>query len=105
MYLDRIRRELADTKQELLEERRAKENALTHGDELTAELAMYKSVAVVGPGSTTDRRPKTNMTRVMRVPLATQSLNGQSQRSRAASGMKETCIPELHDDMTMDELS
>ncbi|VDC06436.1 unnamed protein product [Peniophora sp. CBMAI 1063] len=102
MYLDRIRRELADTKQELLEERRAKESALTQGDELTAELAMYKSVAVVGPGSTTDRRPKTNMTRVARVPLATQSLNGQSQRSRTASGMKN--ISEAYDDMTLDEI-
>ncbi|KZV63376.1 hypothetical protein PENSPDRAFT_616693 [Peniophora sp. CONT] len=104
MYLDRIRRELADTKQELLEERRAKENALTHGDELTTELAMYKSVAVVGQGSTADYRPKTNMTRVMRVPLATQSLNGQSQRSRTVSGIKDAYIPEAHEDMTLDEI-
>ncbi|KAI0312345.1 hypothetical protein OF83DRAFT_1165999 [Amylostereum chailletii] len=77
MYLDRIRRELAETKQ--------KGSALAQGELLLQELAMYKSVVPSG-----DLRPRTNITRVARIPLATQSFNGQSVESTSPSDYYST---------------
>ncbi|KAI0066083.1 hypothetical protein BV25DRAFT_1988564 [Artomyces pyxidatus] len=74
MYLDRIRRELADTKQALLVVTRERDAAAAHGEELRNELAMYVAVP-------TDLKPRTNITRVARIPLATQSLNVAGPRT------------------------
>ncbi|KAI0030794.1 hypothetical protein K488DRAFT_11719, partial [Vararia minispora EC-137] len=109
MYLDRIRRELAETKQILLSVTRDKENALAQCELLIQELAMYKSVSIV-PGSTTDRRPKTSITRVARIPLASQSLNGQSSAipgKGSSYGTTSSSEPifEGNEDMTLEELT
>ncbi|THU95341.1 hypothetical protein K435DRAFT_129857 [Dendrothele bispora CBS 962.96] len=64
MYVERIRNELASSKQKLIASTRAHEAATTTNHELQQELDMYKSVMVPH-----DNKPKTNMTRVMRPPL------------------------------------
>ncbi|CAK5281483.1 unnamed protein product [Mycena citricolor] len=68
VYLDRIRRELAETKQKLVSTVVELESAKTHTVELTNELEMYKSVTAPVEG-----KPRTTITRVGRPPLA--SLN------------------------------
>ncbi|KAK7472607.1 hypothetical protein VKT23_000720 [Stygiomarasmius scandens] len=71
MYVERIRNELADTKQKLSSSIRTNEVANTLNQELQQELDMYKSVMVPH-----ENKPKTNMTRVTRPPLT--SLNQSS---------------------------
>ncbi|ETW80450.1 hypothetical protein HETIRDRAFT_24876, partial [Heterobasidion irregulare TC 32-1] len=64
MYLDRIRRELAETKQALLTVTLDRDAVIAHGDSLQHELNMYKSIAVPS-----EFKPRTTITRVGRVPL------------------------------------
>lgn len=128
MYVDRIRRELAETKQvggsltssyrvnlyiasqKLLLANRDHEVALADADDLRHELDMYKSVAVP-----TDNKPRTGMTRIGRIPLVNQSTNVKPASSSVAlfgksagvSGKKLDIVDEqeyLPGDMTVDEL-
>ncbi|KAI0745992.1 hypothetical protein C8Q76DRAFT_705692 [Earliella scabrosa] len=110
VYVDRIRRELHETKHKLLLSTRDRDAVLADNDELRAELEMYKSVAVPQ-----DVRPRTTITRVARVHSSTsesdlavsgsnpmQGLSGQ----RAAPGPTLASISEATGvgDMTLDEL-
>ncbi|KAF5389493.1 hypothetical protein D9757_004326 [Collybiopsis confluens] len=61
MYVERIRNELTETKQQLLNSTRAIENLTTHQLDLQTELDLYKSVAILKPG--------TKFTRMKRPPL------------------------------------
>ncbi|KAF9502001.1 hypothetical protein BDN71DRAFT_1485888 [Pleurotus eryngii] len=62
-YVDRVRQELAETKQRLLIANRDHEAAIAENTALLEELSMYKSVMMP-----TDRKPRTNMTRLVRHP-------------------------------------
>jgi Hyaluronan mediated motility receptor C-terminal len=75
MYVDRIRRELAECKQNLAELVAEQEREKASNAALQVELDMYKSV-MVPPA----HKPKTHITRVSRAPLTnmTQSLNKTS---------------------------
>ncbi|KAH9847165.1 hypothetical protein C2E23DRAFT_742411 [Lenzites betulinus] len=108
MYVDRIRRELHDTKQKLLMSTRDRDAVLADNDELRHELGLYKSVAVP-----LDAKPRTTITRVARVPSAlsdselgvppsTRSVSASAPGARLASVQEtETGAPE---DMTLDEI-
>ncbi|KAJ8696477.1 hypothetical protein PTI98_006344 [Pleurotus ostreatus] len=63
-YVDRVRQELAETKQRLLVANRDHEAAIAENTALLEELSMYKSVMMP-----TNRKPRTNMTRLVRHPL------------------------------------
>ncbi|EPQ56968.1 hypothetical protein GLOTRDRAFT_137420 [Gloeophyllum trabeum ATCC 11539] len=109
MYVDRIRRELAETKQKLLLSTRDHEAAMADNEDLRNELDMYKSVMVP-----IDAKPRTAITRVGRAPLASQNMNVnakrlmvQSQKGGKAGG-KMGSSGEVEwvreGDMTIDEL-
>ncbi|KAF4567672.1 hypothetical protein EYR36_011295 [Pleurotus pulmonarius] len=63
-YVDRVRQELTETKQRLLISNRDHEAAVAENTALLEELSMYKSVMMP-----TNRKPRTNMTRLVRHPL------------------------------------
>ncbi|KAI0663618.1 hypothetical protein C8Q70DRAFT_370111 [Cubamyces menziesii] len=115
MYVDRIRRELHETKQKLLLSTRDCEAAIADNEELRHELELYKSVGVPH-----EIKPRTTITRVGRVPallsdsdLRTSLPSGHalppSASSSAASRL--TSVPELPSaglcidgEMTLDEI-
>ncbi|KAA1473976.1 hypothetical protein DENSPDRAFT_803357 [Dentipellis sp. KUC8613] len=97
MYLDRIRTELAEARQDLLAMTRERDAAAAHSDTLQHELDMYKSVAVPP-----DMKPRTTITRVARIPLTTQSTN-VAPMSRGSSIASKHFDP-AGDDMTLDEI-
>ncbi|EAU91292.2 hypothetical protein CC1G_11550 [Coprinopsis cinerea okayama7 len=84
VYVDRIRRELADAKQRIAELVVEQEKIKAQNDNLQDELDMYKSVMV--PPT---HKPKTHITRVTRMPLTnlTQSMNVVQSARRP--GIKE----------------
>ncbi|KIK67066.1 hypothetical protein GYMLUDRAFT_216977 [Collybiopsis luxurians FD-317 M1] len=65
MYVERIRNELAEARQNLLISTRTVEAMTTHNQDLQTELDMYKSVAVPR-----ELKPSTKFTRMTRPPLA-----------------------------------
>jgi hypothetical protein len=117
MYVDRIRRDLAETRQvcqahiveliqpverscviqKLLVVARDKEAVAAGNEELRQELDMYKSVMIP-----IDCKPRTAITRVERVPLGTQSLNGLVGRG-AAKG-REIAVEVANGEMTLEEI-
>lgn len=105
MYVDRIRRELAESKQKIADLLLEQERTKNHATNLQGELDMYKSV-MVPPAN----KPKTHITRVARVPLSsmTQSLNrsnvllSQPLRTKPDVHMKGSY--DGHGDLTVDEL-
>ncbi|EJD02797.1 uncharacterized protein FOMMEDRAFT_146619 [Fomitiporia mediterranea MF3/22] len=104
LYVDRIRRELAETKQKLIQSTQDTESALSEISTLRDELAMYKSVTVPPEG-----KPRTAMTRVRRIPLGAQKLNVQVQAERRQeqeyASYSERCTYDFDGEMTIDELS
>jgi chromosome segregation ATPase len=76
MYVDRIRRELAEAKHKIAQLAREQENASAQNGELQNEIDMYKSVRIP-----LESKPKTNLTRIGRPPLVSlvQSLNSSTQ--------------------------
>ncbi|EGO25632.1 hypothetical protein SERLADRAFT_466083 [Serpula lacrymans var. lacrymans S7.9] len=108
MYVDRIRRELSETKQKLLMSMRDKDVVVAENDDLRHEIAMYKSVMVP-----VDSKPRTHITRVSRPPLSNQNLNVsvvelQDAGSDGCPKMTASNPPILETidgDMTVDELS
>ncbi|KAL5528333.1 hypothetical protein ACEPAF_7469 [Sanghuangporus sanghuang] len=99
LYVDRIRRELAETKQKLVLSHRDQESAVSEIATLREELAMYKSVTVPYEG-----KPRTAMTRVRRIPLGAQTLNVQAEPLQKESYGYSEGYGRARD-MTMDELS
>ncbi|KAI0071475.1 hypothetical protein K474DRAFT_1693455 [Panus rudis PR-1116 ss-1] len=104
-YVDRIRRELFETKQQLLLCTRDRDAVLDENSQLRYELDMYKAVTVP-----LDAKPKTSITRVPRVPLGTQNtnVNGKSTNVAASVSAKRLeSTPEVdckEGDMTVDEI-
>ncbi|THH00772.1 hypothetical protein EW026_g1833 [Hermanssonia centrifuga] len=109
MYVDKIRRELHDTKQQLLISTRDRDTVLNENDDLRNELELYKSVAVP-----LNSKPRTSVTRVTRIPLTNQSMN-TSANTRGLAHTKSTnnlvkrleTTPELEykeGDMTVEEI-
>ncbi|KAG6830802.1 hypothetical protein H0H92_014651 [Tricholoma furcatifolium] len=112
MYVDRIRRELAETKQKLVLLQREQENVIAANDDLKVELDMYKSVMV-----DTDYKPRTTMTRITRAPLVnlTRSLNASAADIGVASSktdgfshkmtaQRNNVLESIPGDMTLDEI-
>lgn len=78
---------------------------VAENDELVRELRLYKSVAVPA-----DSKPRSNLTRVARKPLANSSLNARPRSAGSAhnEGKRLASTPEADykdGDMTLDELS
>lgn len=78
---------------------------MAENEQLREELAMYKSVATPLEG-----KPRTNMTRVRRVPLAARSVNKQPTIQEEAPVKGKTSLNTFvqratQSDMTLDELS
>ncbi|KAG6917435.1 hypothetical protein DXG01_002521 [Tephrocybe rancida] len=113
MYVDRIRKELAETKHKLVMLGREQEAAVAVNDDLQHELDMYKSVMVPA-----DNKPRTAITRIARPPLVnlTRSLNASNAGNPSASVAKSDSSPEkgsahrihvletIPGDMTIDEI-
>ncbi|KAH0589398.1 hypothetical protein H2248_005156 [Termitomyces sp. 'cryptogamus'] len=113
MYVDRIRRELAEAKHKLVMLGREQEAAIAINDDLQHELDMYKSIMV-----SADNKPRTTLTRVTRPPLVnlTRSLNVSVGGSLAISASKSDdlsgkgsvqrvhALETIPGDMTIDEI-
>ncbi|TFY82179.1 hypothetical protein EWM64_g1830 [Hericium alpestre] len=103
MYLDRVRRELAEVRQDLLSMTRDRDAVLTHSETLQHELDTYKSVSAGA------EKPRTTVTRVTRIPLGMQSTNVTlaPARSIGSSVSKRSHMPtyDIQDEMTLDELT
>ncbi|KAG6372296.1 hypothetical protein JVT61DRAFT_7736 [Boletus reticuloceps] len=97
VYVDRIRRELADTKQKLLVCIRECDTLVASNEDLRHEIELYKSSVVP-----IDSKPRSQFIRVSRPPLTNQCLNARSQ-----SPTKQMVLEHLPGpgDMTMDELT
>ncbi|KDQ21504.1 hypothetical protein BOTBODRAFT_618642, partial [Botryobasidium botryosum FD-172 SS1] len=81
-YVDRIRRELAETKQNLVAVTWERDQAISNGKTLQLELETYKSVAVP-----LESKPRTAFTRVGRpVPLGSRNLNSVGAGGMAGAG-------------------
>ncbi|KAL6305236.1 hypothetical protein BKA93DRAFT_731459 [Sparassis latifolia] len=87
MYVDRIRRELYETKQKLLMSTRDRDAVAVNNEDLRHELELYKSVAVPP-----EMKPRTTVTRVGRVPLAIQNVNviSGTRPSESAKSLSST---------------
>ncbi|KAL7281761.1 hypothetical protein ACG7TL_005080 [Trametes sanguinea] len=121
VYVDRIRRELHETKQKLLISTREREAVLADNEDLRHELELYKSVGVPH-----EIKPRTTITRVGRVPsISSDSELGASLAPRASESgpslprststsmgpsARLASVPEtlggdgLADEMTLDEI-
>ncbi|KIK40169.1 hypothetical protein CY34DRAFT_284206 [Suillus luteus UH-Slu-Lm8-n1] len=103
LYVDRIRRELSEVKQKLLVCTRDRDAMSAANEDLQHEIMMYKSVAVPE-----DSKPRTNLTRLTRPPLTSQSLNIMAATSNPPCNtdalIKATVLEHIPGDMTLDEL-
>lgn len=104
LYVDRIRRELSEVKQKLLVCIRDRDTISAANEDLLHEIMMYKSVAVPG-----DSKPRTNLTRVTRPPLMSQSMNVVATTSippcvASDALITATVLEHIPGDMTLDEL-
>ncbi|KAI0256405.1 hypothetical protein BJV78DRAFT_1171962 [Lactifluus subvellereus] len=105
VYLDQVRRELAETKQMLIVVTRERDAAGAQIESLSRELSLYLSVPAEG-------KPRTTMTRVLRMPLVTQRENvnpaaASTVRSLGAGADFAKHLPPLTDasgEMTLDEI-
>ncbi|KIL00718.1 hypothetical protein PAXRUDRAFT_821407 [Paxillus rubicundulus Ve08.2h10] len=104
VYVDRIRRELAETKQQLLVCTRDRDTLAAANEDFRHELELYTSSMVP-----TDDKPRSLFTRVSRQPLTSQGLdmgNAQMSPSFSAGGTEQMMVEHLPEpgDMTLDEL-
>ncbi|KZT57765.1 hypothetical protein CALCODRAFT_270375 [Calocera cornea HHB12733] len=87
LYVDKIRREMADVKQKLIVSTLERDAAEDARRKLQDELATYKAVDIP-----LDAKPRSTMTRVARVPFAARSVNtlsksqGQRANDRSSKG-------------------
>jgi hypothetical protein len=121
VYLDRVRRELAETKQVcvflitqkskiclppkfiqmLIVATRERDAANAQIESLRSELCLYLSVPAEG-------KPRTTMTRVGRMPLVSQSQNVPPRSGTGNADFTAMHLPPVADvsrDMTLDEIS
>lgn len=101
VYLDRVRRELAETKQMLIVATRERDAASAQIESLRGELCLYLSVPAEG-------KPRTTMTRVGRMPLVAQSQNVHPRSGAGSADFTTKHLPPVADvsgDMTLDEIS
>lgn len=108
VYLDRVRRELAETKQMLIVAMRERDAASAQIESLRSELCLYLSVPAEG-------KPRTTMTRVGRMPLVAQSQNvrpaAAPSAARGGTGNADFTakhlppVADVSGDMTLDEIS
>ncbi|KAI9442633.1 hypothetical protein H4582DRAFT_2203199, partial [Lactarius indigo] len=104
VYLDRVRRELAETKQMLIVATRERDAATAQIESLRGELCLYLSVPAEG-------KPRTTMTRVGRMPLVAQSQNVHPSAARSGTGNADFTakylppVADVSGDMTLDEIS
>ncbi|PVG02564.1 hypothetical protein CPB86DRAFT_697389 [Serendipita vermifera] len=94
-YLDRIRRDLADTKQRLAVSTRQRDAVLEDNDTLRNELHAYRSVS--------ESTKPSHMTRVSRLPVGASSTNGPSPIGKTDDQTLVTSR-RREDPMTLDEL-
>ncbi|OAX43280.1 hypothetical protein K503DRAFT_708780 [Rhizopogon vinicolor AM-OR11-026] len=104
LYVDRIRRELAEVKQKLLMCTRDRDTISATNEDLRHEVMMYKSIMVPE-----DSKPRMNLTRVTRPLLTSQSINTMSTTSISPcvvsdALVKATVLEHIPGDMTLDEL-
>ncbi|KAG1808221.1 uncharacterized protein BJ212DRAFT_1449095 [Suillus subaureus] len=104
LYVDRIRRELSEVKQKLLVCTRDRDAISAVNEDLLHEIMMYKSVAIPE-----DNKPRTNLTRVTRPPLTSQSINIVAVTPippcvSSDALIKATVLEHIPGDMTLDEL-
>lgn len=102
MYVDRIRRELAEARQTIAELRLENERVEAQGGQLQQELQMYTSVMVPAAN-----KPRTNMTRLTRVPLMnmTENLNHSALPTKSATQkVQDEAYLSPTADLTIDEL-
>ncbi|KAG2150551.1 hypothetical protein DEU56DRAFT_34762 [Suillus clintonianus] len=100
LYVDRIRRELSEVKQKLLMCTRDRDAMSAANEDLQHEVMMYKSVVVPE-----DSKPRTNLTRVTRLPLTSQSMNIVVATSIPPCVASDaTVLEHIPGDMTLDEL-
>lgn len=97
-YVDKIRRELADTKHKLLMSTRDQEIAQDENDALKNELFMYKSTTVP-PGG----KPRTAITRVNRMPLSSRLSDENIPPTRYGEKNPHS-LQEYPEDMTIEEI-
>ncbi|KAI0302783.1 hypothetical protein BC826DRAFT_1101623 [Russula brevipes] len=83
VYLDRVRRELAETKQMLIVATRERDAAGAQIECLRRELSLYLSVPAEG-----GHKPRTTMTRVGRMPLVIQSENVKPAAAPSGRGVR-----------------
>ncbi|KAG1723803.1 hypothetical protein EDB19DRAFT_1951638 [Suillus lakei] len=104
LYVDRIRQELSEVKQKLLMCARDRDAVSVANGDLRHEIMMYKSVVVPE-----DSKPRTNLTRVTRPPLTSQSMNIVAATSIPPCGtsdalIRATVLDHIPGDLTLDEL-
>ncbi|KAG6849452.1 hypothetical protein H0H93_008295 [Arthromyces matolae] len=105
MYVDRIRKELAEVKHKLVVLNQDREAAAAINEDLQHELDMYKSVMV-----SADNKPRTGFTRVARLPLVNLAHNLNARGSQAfptssLSGQDVYALESIPNDMTLDEIT
>ncbi|KAI6033129.1 hypothetical protein F5J12DRAFT_798878 [Pisolithus orientalis] len=108
MYVDRIRKELADAKQKLVVCTRERDAYVANNDDLRHELGLYKSSLVPA-----EIKPRSQFTRISRAPLTTHSLNVENLKPETGfctstphpnqRALLDHIIPSPGD-MTLDEL-
>ena len=89
---------------ELLLSTRAREAITATNTDLCNELAMYRSVMVPS-----ENKPRTNITRIERVPMGNQNLNlnasaGVKSVGRGGERMILTSLDSIPGEMTLDEI-
>ncbi|KAF9562793.1 hypothetical protein CPC08DRAFT_749306 [Agrocybe pediades] len=103
MYVDRIRRELAEAKHTIALLSREQDDLLTQKEDLQREVDMYKSVQVP-----VHHRPRTHVTRIARPPLGNLEMNSSTAMepiALAKSSTKALFSGSREGDMTIDELT
>ncbi|KAG1858176.1 hypothetical protein F4604DRAFT_1659264 [Suillus subluteus] len=98
LYVDRIRQELSEVKQKLLVCTRDRDAISAANEDLLHEIMMYKSVAVPE-----DNKPRTNLTRVTRPPLMSQSISIVAA-TPIPPCVSSDVLEHIPGDMTLDEL-
>ncbi|THH33261.1 hypothetical protein EUX98_g903 [Antrodiella citrinella] len=101
VYVDRIRRELHETKQQILVLQRDRDAVAYENDDLRHELGLYKSVAVP-----TDYKAKGHVTRVGRTALGDQNLNVKPTNATSGGEDMLNYLPEEYreGDLTVEEI-
>ncbi|KAF8499615.1 hypothetical protein F5888DRAFT_1683970 [Russula emetica] len=103
VYLDRVRRELAETKQMLIVATRERDAANAQIENLRRELSLYLSVPAAESKKLVPRA--TTMTRVGRMPLVPVTQSEKGLRVGSGSGDFDEHLPPLaEDEMTLDEI-